>query len=346
MAIGSLVETDIKAPDGTYLDLYTVTVDSPTTLNIRLESTEFDAVLILFQRNALGEKNLGTWIDDYIDANDDLDDRASNAAITHTLDPGTYVIAVNSFEVEIGAYTLTTSTANLTLTGQYLQFRSYPNPAFSHFRAWVEFQRNGQNIEPTDLLEGRIFDPTGTELFPAGGAQFFAASYTSAVWNPATSLFEQIEPFGYSGLSFDLTPYADLPAGVYSIQVFPEVGAPIVANLDFPGKVDLPPVAPASMSYQWNPDGSLTLSWGEPAGTFDQYRVILGDTGGGEIFYGKALSGVSQVTLQPSLVQTITQAAGLNQGTAVNWSMQTRNYSGADNYARSISAPLEITWNV
>jgi hypothetical protein len=343
-ASGSLASTSIQGPDGTYLNLYTVTLPSAVDLNIGLESADFDAVLLLFQDAALAEPDLNHWDSYLLAVNDDVGS-GTNSAISMQLPAGTYVIAVNSFDQATGAYSLTTTTnsASLTLLRQYVQFRTFEDPANNHFRAWVDYKDNGNLLQPDDLLSARLFDPQGMEVIPTS-LQFFTGSYTVAAWNPAQSAFESIGTDGDSGFTFNLANQADLPAGTYSFEVQPAVGGPLISSLNYPGKVELPTVAAASMSAQWNQDGSLTLSWAEPAGLFDQYRVVLSDQSGNAIFYGRTVPGVSQVTLQAALVAQIGQFSQVAPQATVSWTMQTRNYVGSDNYARGISDPVAITW--
>jgi hypothetical protein len=53
---------------------------------------------------------------------------------------------------------------------------------------------------------------------------------------------------------------------------------------------------------------------------------------------------VSQVTLQAALVAQISQLSQVASQATINWTMQTRNYVGSDNYARGISDPVAIIW--
>jgi hypothetical protein len=94
--IGSLAATDCTFQDGTYVDYYGFTLANPRQVTITLRSTDFDAYLVLFSSTS-------TVIEQ-----DDDDGGGSDAQIVRTLAPGTYFIAANSFEVETGAYTLTT----------------------------------------------------------------------------------------------------------------------------------------------------------------------------------------------------------------------------------------------
>jgi hypothetical protein len=65
----------------------------------------------------------------------------------------------------------------------------------------------------------------------------------------------------------------------------------------------------------------------------------------GTSYYGRVSPGTSQVTLQAALVAQITQFSHLLPAATINWTMQTRNYAGSDNYARGNSNPVPILWS-
>jgi len=341
---GALTTQSVQAPDGTYVNFYTVNIPSPTMLNISLESVDFDTYLFLFQGAALGEPDLNNWVTNYeIAENDDLDASTTNSFLSQQLAAGTYVIAVNSFSPATGNYVLATSINTLTASRQYVQFRAFEDPAGNLFRAWIDYKDNGALLQPGDLLTARLYDPTGTEVIPAT-LQFVSNPYTVAVWVPGSGTFGSIATDGDSAFLFDLSNYADLAAGLYTFEVDPASGGTLTTSVDYPGKTVLPAVASATMTSQWNADGSLTLGWTVPAGVFDQYRVVLTDAGGNGIFYGRVLPGVTAVTLQEALVDQITLFSQVAPGATINWTMQTRNYIGDSNYARSISDPVALTW--
>jgi len=344
-ASGSLTSTSIQVSDGTYLNLYTIILASAGEVSIALESSDFDTILLLFDEAALAESNTDNWGPYLLDFNDDLQPGSTDSFLTIQLQAGTYVIGVNSFAPGTGAYLLTTTntTAALTLTRQFVQFATYENPADNHFRAWVDYKDNGNLLQAGDLLSASLFDPQGVEVVP-GSLQFIATNYAVAAWDPALSEFGLIGIDGDSGFSFNMDSQADLAAGDYTFVVVPAVGSPLISTLSFPGKVELPTVAAASMSAQWNLDGSLTLSWTEPAGSFEQYRVVMYDQSGNAIFFGRTVPGVNQVTLQAALVAQIGQTSQLTPQAVISWVMQTRAYQGLDNYARGISDPVAITW--
>jgi hypothetical protein len=93
---GALTSTDCTLSDGTFADIYRLTVTVSTPVQIDLTSTAFDAYLVLFDASLGGV------------AEDDDSGGGTNSRITRTLAPGTYYIAANAFDVGVtGAYSLT-----------------------------------------------------------------------------------------------------------------------------------------------------------------------------------------------------------------------------------------------
>jgi hypothetical protein len=84
-----------RLDDGTYIDLFEITVPTQRTLTLTMRSTSFDAYLILWNR--FGE---------YLTEDDD-GAGGTDARIVRQFAPGRYVIGANSyFEGEGGSYTL------------------------------------------------------------------------------------------------------------------------------------------------------------------------------------------------------------------------------------------------
>lgn len=92
---GSLTATDCVFGDGTSVDLYRFTLTTPRTVTITLRSTQFDAYLVLFTSTFTGITE------------DDDSAGGTDAQIVRNLAAGTYIIAANSFDIDTGAYTLT-----------------------------------------------------------------------------------------------------------------------------------------------------------------------------------------------------------------------------------------------
>ena len=97
---GELEATDQRADDQSFYDAWVFTGRAGETVEITLESADFDAYLVL------GQLRDGRWLQ--LETNDD-GDAGTDAEIVFTLpDDGEYVIRANSLTAgETGSYTLT-----------------------------------------------------------------------------------------------------------------------------------------------------------------------------------------------------------------------------------------------
>jgi len=342
----ALASGDETAPDGSYVDLYRFDLATDTTVDCRLSSPDFDAYLVLLNSSVLHEPDKNNWNLYVLDVNDDQDSTTSDSRLSLQLAAGQYVLVATSFyPAETGSYQLSLATDAVSVTGiSYLQSRTYEDPARDHHRAWVDLLNNGAPIRAVDIQSVEIFDVNGMPFAPASPPQFIASTYIIAGWNPASGRFENVTAGGHSGFFFNLSNHQSITPGPWTIQVLTAGGTNVISQLNFPGMLSLLPVASASMSPQWNPDGSLTLAWDAPADGFEQYRVYFSDAAGNDLLYARVPAGITSVTLDPAMIQAIEQINGLGGPISINWQMQTRSYDGSNNYARSVSDPVVIPW--
>jgi hypothetical protein len=345
--IGTLSASDIVAPDGSFVDLYTFVVANAGEYRIRLESASFDTYLWLLQDVDLTDPDLLTtnWVNYLVTENDDYSGSTFNSEVVVTLTPGTYTIAANSFDpATSGDYTLTVAALD---TFAYLQNRTVEGNPSGFFQGWIEFKENGQPLQASDIQSIRVLNPNNVEVTPVSDPTLVpnVASMITADWNAATSQFESIATYDWMGFLVNLSNYGVIPTGAWTYEVQPADGAVRNVSVNFPSLVDLTPIAAASMTYVWNPDGSLTLNWVDTAEVYDLGRILFYDASGAELFNGEFQPGVSEVTLPASLVQLLNQTGSLPSPTTISWRQQTRIYeAGGNNYTRSISGPVSIAW--
>ncbi len=222
----------------------------------------------------------------------------------------------------------------------FVQYRTFENAANNRYQGYIDYKSGSENIGRFDVASVQLKDPSGIAYDVA--TSFYSSKYLAAQWDATQSDFGASSPSGNSGYSFNLTGLTVDP-GDYTFSTTLTSGQTLDTVVNVPTQVALPVVASASMTYMWNADNSLTLSWAEPtAGSFDQYRIVLSDqNGAGDIFYGKVAPGTTEVTLSASLLAEIAVNAGLTSP-QVGWVMQTRNYTGTNNYARGISGGVVI----
>jgi uncharacterized protein YjdB len=101
---GDLAATDCTLDDGSYVDLYRLTVTASTRVQIDVASTAFDAYLLLFEEMMDGSVLA-------IGADNDAGP-GTDARLTQTLPPGIYLIGANSLlDAKTGAYQVTVAVA-------------------------------------------------------------------------------------------------------------------------------------------------------------------------------------------------------------------------------------------
>jgi hypothetical protein len=102
MVTGVITYTGCQYIDNTFADLYQMNLTADATIDLRLNSSEFDAYLVLLDSK-------GAVIDE-----DDDSGGNTNARITRSLAAGTYYLVAKPFGdyTSHGAYTLITTTAN------------------------------------------------------------------------------------------------------------------------------------------------------------------------------------------------------------------------------------------
>jgi len=101
-ATGVITYTGCQYIDNTFADLYQMNLSADSTIDLRVNSSEFDAYLVLLDSK-------GAVIDE-----DDDSGGNTNARITRSLAAGAYYLVVKPFGdyTSHGAYTLTTATVN------------------------------------------------------------------------------------------------------------------------------------------------------------------------------------------------------------------------------------------
>jgi hypothetical protein len=102
MATGNITFTGCQYTDNSFADVYTLTLAADTQLDLRLNSTDFDAYLILLDAKG----NL-------VDVDDDSGG-GTNSRITDSLPAGTYYVVAKPFGdyTQHGAYTLAANSIN------------------------------------------------------------------------------------------------------------------------------------------------------------------------------------------------------------------------------------------
>lgn len=163
---GSLSKSDPSLDDGTHFDLWALSVSSETDVDVRLSSSDFDTFMML---GAGKPGNIGQIL-----AEDDDGGGGTNSRLAGTLEPGAYVIVVNSYGAgATGSYQLAVNgeggagagsddgVQGLLQPGGTVSGRlTSASPTFddgSHFHVWQFSGEAGQQVMLT--LRSDDFDP-------------------------------------------------------------------------------------------------------------------------------------------------------------------------------------------
>jgi hypothetical protein len=138
-----------------------------------------------------------------------------------------------------------------------------------------------------------------------------------------------------SGFLVKFPEETDLSPGWYTYEVTTDQGDLLSTQVNYPGPITLATVRAADMDWEWLDSGSLNLSWTNPAGDFDQIRVVLYDQKDySDLLNVKLPPTTSSLTIPAEQIQNIID---LNNTENAVWVVQTRSYTDTSNYARGIS---------
>jgi hypothetical protein len=235
------------------------------------------------------------------------------------------------------------STYDVWSIGGYLQYRTYSDAGNNKYRGWLDFTKNNNPIEESDITNIVLEDSLGSAVSISSYTFYASNTYFWGQWNESTSSVDFSGPHSYSGFSISFPGDASLSADDYTYEATTSQGDTLTLTIDFPGGKPLSPVVDvATMDYEWLSDDSLYLTWSIPAGTFDEFRIVLLDQDWNDLLSVRLPSDRTELTIPSGWIQ---QIADLNNPSSSNWQIQTRLIVDNYNYARGISDNVEITWD-
>ena len=234
------------------------------------------------------------------------------------------------------------------ISQNYLQYRSFPNAEYDHFRAWVAMSRDGAQVEASVVAPGGVtlYAPSGLPLVPASTPSFHTGSILFTEWDTELEAFTPAENVQWSGFTLDLSNYETMEAGDYTFEVELASGGTLTSTFYFPGLTQAPVIG--SLSFVENPDDSGTFSWEEPEAFYHYAYIVLLDQmvpSAHEIFYARIPKGLNSFTFTKAQIEELAEFTG--PITELHWQMQARIFEeqleGASvNVGRSKSVPYQI----
>jgi hypothetical protein len=229
-------------------------------------------------------------------------------------------------------------TVGVKIDLNYLQYRT---PA-GVYRGYVELTKDGIPVVQADINKIELKDSNGDPVIlePVNPVvNYQLTTYFYGMWNPATTSVDFSGPASYAGFWMGFPAGFNLPADDYTWEVTTSDDKLVSKQINYPGQKVLPFVDSATMQSVWQPDGSLELSWTNPAnnppGDYDQLRLVIRDQNAGEVLYARLPPNVNEMTIPSEWVKIFDDFYSL---TNVIWEVQTRSYTAEDmNHARGRS---------
>ena len=221
-----------------------------------------------------------------------------------------------------------------TIPFAYVQWRNYEDISKNRLAGWLSLP---EGITPSETLSITLKNSLGgtiatlDDFHPEEPSTYYTLNCTSG--NCISSSF--IDAGWYTS---SLPP---LTAGTYTYTLELTQGDIMSKKVNYLGQVHLPPVPSESMTSSWNPDGSLSISWENPATNSDWDNVTMIRL----YIYTESRDSVYVVKLSPEVNSFTIPASELARAYTENeldvvWiRMQTRAYEDTynSNYARGLS---------
>jgi len=238
----------------------------------------------------------------------------------------------------------TPANGKVSLNSFYLQYRTYSDNNKNKYRGYLEFSKDGNLIEESDIKKTILEDSSGNPL-AISETVFVIDSFYYANWNSSASTLEyQSFPQATSYFALFFPDGSEIPSGNYTYKVQTKSGDILKVSFGYPGREELPWVDSKKMEAEWLSNGDLRLSWMNPLGNYDQLRIFLLDQDGKLIFLAKIPTNMEELTIPSELVQNIND---YGVPTSVRWLIETRSYTTEGlNYARGISDEVDIPWSL
>jgi hypothetical protein len=219
----------------------------------------------------------------------------------------------------------------------YLQYRTFEDSSNNQYRVWMEVRTDGGLASAGDFTNFRVLDSSGNVVTPSNTPSLWIDPFPYLIYNCITTPCTISSPYQESGFS---ARYDNLPAGNYTLLA-DAVSGTLTRNISFPGIIELPVVTSASMQFQTEGNGDLTLSWTNPTNepnwsSVDQLRVILTSDEGNYILWVKVNPADNTLTIPNSIKN---DAEALGGGQITGYTIQTRVYDENNlNISRGISS--------
>jgi len=235
--------------------------------------------------------------------------------------------------------------ADYYISWNRLQYRTRNNSDNNgHSSGLIVLKADGTLVDEADVTQIELKNPDGNVITSEGGYFGKDPVFVAWIYEGSSSLFDKgLDSISYFGPPL-LPDITDFPAGNYIYRVTTADGSLLTSTVAYPGDTVLPVPDTSAMTHQWLGDGSLKLTWENPAGNYDQIKLVASDQDWLDLFRITTPPSVNTVTLPKWAVDEMSAIHGAVP-TSAQWHIQTRTYGdrGFD-YARGQSDSVEIPW--
>lgn len=231
-----------------------------------------------------------------------------------------------------------TGVGGIEISGSYLQYRTYSDPANNRYQGYLSFLNNGQPIEESDIAAIVLKDEDQNNI-TISQRIFDSLQYYYGGWNPDSEQVDFSGPYPDTGFAIRFPETTIFAKGYYTYEVTTSQGANLSQIRYFPGKLTLAVVDSDSMVSEWI-NADLKLSWTnpDPGGPFDQVRIFfISEENGTEIpLIIRLPNSAVEVTIPAYWINRVKQ---LSNTPTMSWQIQLRTFDSFtnNNYARSNS---------
>jgi hypothetical protein len=237
---------------------------------------------------------------------------------------------------------------SISISGQYLQYRTFSDPAKNQFRGWIDLLDLGLPIEDT-ITNIELTNLTTSASIPIAAPDFDKNFYFSNWSGNMTN--NELSPVWdvvyYSGYGVSFPAGTDLAAGDYQFVATTQEGDAVSSDVITLGsRVELPVVDLASMSSEWV-NGDLKLKWQNqtaPQGTQIRIWVVKGIPADFSVYLSVTVpQDYQEITIPKRVIDSAKILHGVD---SASWRIELRYSENNINSARGVSDWAEIPgWN-
>lgn len=232
--------------------------------------------------------------------------------------------------------------AVIYVDGRWLQYRTFQDSSRNRYQGYIEYRKAGKPIDTSDISKLVLKDADGN-IVQTRAPEVYSSEAYNTTYDAATGTVRLNQSEKYKDFSLYFPENITLMRGNYTFEATTARGEVVRETVFYPGRTELPTPDTTSFRHEWGVDGSLTLSWNNRSGDYDNISVYFGDQDWKDLCYLSLPTDVEQVTFPADEVQKL---AAFRNPISANVLLRYRAIDEQNmNYARSYADTLHIPWN-